>query len=70
MQLLGAIGLSRGNARVRTLYGVVATLQISSAVYALVALRNVQIPSLIVLSIAVAIEWFLYGSEPTQEYFA
>ena len=70
MQLLGAIGLSRGNARVRTLYGVVATLQIGSAVYALVALRNVQIPSLIVLSIAVAIEWFLYGSEPTQEHFA
>ncbi len=70
VQLLGAIGLYRGNARIRTLYGVVATLQIGSAVYAMVALRNVQGPSLVVLSIAVGIEWFLYGSERTQEFFA
>ena len=70
VQLLGAIGLYRGNARIRTLYGVVATLQIGSAVYAMVAWRNVQIPSLVILSISVGIEWFLYGSEPTQEFFA
>lgn len=70
VQLAAAIGLFRGIARVRSLYGVVATLQIGAAMYALVALRDVQVPSLIVLAIAVGILWLLYGSEATQEFFA
>ncbi len=69
VELVASYGLFRGLPRVRTLYGVIATLQIASSVYALVALRNVQIPSLVVLGISVGVLWLLYGTEETREYF-
>lgn len=64
-----ALLLARGSDRVRAFYGLVTGINVSVAVYTLVALRDVQAESLWSLVLPVGILWFLYGSRASQEYF-
>ena len=65
-----AVALARGSELVRSLIGAISTVQAAAAIYALVALRDVEAEGIWTLGMAVLILWLLYGSESTQEFFA
>ena len=65
-----AIALTRGRELVRSVFAVLATLQIAPAVYALVALQDVRAGSVLPLAISLGVLWLLYGSPRSQEFFA
>lgn len=64
-----ALLLARGSDRVRSLFGLVNAIEVAAAVYSLVALRDLRAESVWALVLPVAVLWFLYGSERTQEFF-
>ena len=70
VQLALALGLAFRSSLARSIYGIVATVQAGASVYALIALRNLREGSIPTLVVTVAVLWFLYGTEETQEYFA
>jgi hypothetical protein len=73
--LLGLVGgalallLARGVDLVRSFLGILNTVEVAVAVYSLVALRDLRVGSVWALVLPVAVLWFLYGSEETQEFF-
>lgn len=69
VQLALAVGLRRGRPLARSVYGAVATVQTATNVYALVALRDVRAGSVWALALSIAVLWFLYGTDETEEYF-
>lgn len=70
VQALLAVGLARGRDGVRTVFAVIATLQIAPAVYSLVALQDVRSGGITSVAISLGVLWLLYGSPRSQEFFA
>lgn len=70
VQALLAVGLARGRDGVRTVFAVIATLQIAPAVYTLVALQDVRSGGITSVAISLGVLWLLYGSPRSQEFFA
>jgi hypothetical protein len=65
-----AAGLATGREWVRSIYAVIATLELAPAVYALVALQEVRAGGVVSLVLSVGVLWLLYGSPRSQAYFA
>jgi hypothetical protein len=69
VRLALAIALGRGSEVVRSLLAAVAMVQTSTAVYSLVALRDIRLAVVWPLALALVELWLLYGSEGAQEFF-
>lgn len=67
---LVAIGLGRGSDAFRSIFAIVATLQIAPSVYALIALQDVRSGGLTSLVVSLVVLWLLYGAPRSQEFFA
>ena len=65
-----AIGLLRHSSLARSVCTIVAVVQAATSVYGLVSLDGIRAGSVWSFASAVAVLWFLYGSERTQAYFA
>ena len=65
-----SIGLLRRSSLARSVCTIVALIQSTTSVYALVALQDIRGGTLWSFAVSVAVLWFLYGSERTQAYFA
>ena len=63
------LGLAFRSTFARTVFGVLATVQAATAVYGLVALREVREGGAVGFAVAAAVLWFLYGTDETQAYF-
>jgi hypothetical protein len=70
LQLVLAAGLASGREAVRSIYAIVATLELAPAVYVLVALQDVRSGGVVSLVLSVGVLWLLYGSPRSQAYFA
>ena len=69
-QALLAAGLASGRELVRSIYAVIATLQLAPAVYSLVALQDVRNGAVLSLVLSVGVLWLLYGAPRSQAFFA
>lgn len=69
-QLALAAGLASGREVVRSIYAVVATLELAPAVYVLVAIQDVRAGGVVSLVLSVGVLWLLYGAPRSQAYFA
>jgi hypothetical protein len=69
-EALLAIGLGRGSDLVRSIFAIVATLQIAPSVYTLIALQDVRTGGLASLLVSLVVLWLLYGATRSQEFFA
>ena len=69
-QALLAAGLASGREVVRSIYAVVATLQLAPATYSLVALQDVRVGGVVSIVLSAGVLWLLYGAERTRRYFA
>ena len=65
-----ALGLALRRPLARSVLGVLATLQVATNVFALVAVRDIRGGTVWALALSVAVLWLLYGSEATREQFA
>jgi hypothetical protein len=70
IRLALAVALGRGSELVRSLFGAVAMIQASSAVYSLIALRDARVAVIWPFILAVLELYLLYGSDRAQEFFA
>lgn len=64
-----AVFVWRGSERARSVFGITQTVQIATAVYALVGQRDFGLESVWALFVPVAVLWMLYGSEHAAEFF-
>jgi hypothetical protein len=69
VRLALAVALGRGSELVRSLMAAVATIQTGTAVYSLVAMRDIRLAVVWPLTLAVIELWLLYGSAGAQEFF-
>ena len=65
-----AVGLFHGRDLARSLLAVVITLQLAPSVYALVAVQDTRVGSLVTVVLAVSVLWLLYGAPASEEYFS
>lgn len=70
LQALVAVGLASGRELMRSVVGVVATVELAPAVYALVALQEVRAAGVVSMVLSVGVLWLLYGSNRSQAFFA
>lgn len=63
------IALARGSRIVQTFYAALATFQVASSTYTIVAVPGGRAAAIPPLCTGLLILWLLYGSERTQEFF-
>lgn len=64
-----AILLAAGSNFVRAIYAAIATLEIATATYGLVAVRDLRAAAVVALLYPVATVWLLYGSKRSVRFF-
>lgn len=61
--------LARGREFARSAFGVFNTVHVATAVYGLLALRDLEASSVSALTLPVIVLWFLYGDERSVAFF-
>jgi hypothetical protein len=64
-----AVLVARGSDAARSVFAVLQTVHVATAVYGLAALRDVRAESVWALVLPVLVLWLLYGSSSTAEFF-
>lgn len=61
--------LARGSEKARSVFGAIQTVHVATAVYALIALRDVALQGIWGLALSVLVLWLLYGSDQVAGFF-